>query len=248
MANLSDILDDLITQVAKGRAQADMGTLEIANIYKDHPLLSEFPIPRMSLDKVDFEIKMSLASTTSSKTILTKESKLAIMNQFKTVLTTLIIEEPSLSKFINKSPKLQSTWDTKQDAVLKKLSNLFSTNTEIKTKSYAHATTSIIVNHILNTVTSPKSEIETKNIRTFLDKDVNSIENNLETRIEKIIDKSMQIQSADKGALEVLVTASELENINPEKITTVKLTLSESDRNWTRFETEEGIKEKLIPY
>jgi hypothetical protein len=36
----------------KGRSQADMATLEIADIYKNHPLLSEFPVPKFALDEV----------------------------------------------------------------------------------------------------------------------------------------------------------------------------------------------------
>jgi hypothetical protein len=53
----------------------------------------------------------------------------------------------------------------------------------------------------------------------------------------------------DTERLDVLVTASELQSIPPEKITTLKLTLRESDQSWTQIETEKGeIQEKLVPH
>ena len=60
--------------------------------------------------------------------------------------------------------------------------------------------------------------------------------------------EALKSQPSATDRIEVLVTAAELQSIPPEKITTMRFTLQESDRSWAQIETDKGeTRDKLVP-
>lgn len=243
MTNLSHLIGNLITQLDKGRVQGDIEVLEIGKLYKVNQILAGFPIPRMVLDSVEVDLKLAIDSVPISSTFLTEESQSQLMKQLKTMINTLNIEK-SFEHVIQKSSKFQEVWQTEETKILEELSNLFTTETDIKPELHIKLATSTIMNHIISISISSISDLDTKNLQNFFDKDINQLENRVKNRIEKIINNLIPNPLDDIYDIEVLVTASELEDISPDKITTIKLKLKESDRSWLK--TKE--KEKLVPY
>ena len=247
MASLGEVLGALISQIGKGRSQADAAALEIAQIYKDHPLLSEFPIPRMTLDEVVIDLKMAITAAPVPKT-LTSEAKASLLSQLDQELDNLVIAEPAVDKLSQKFPDLQKNWKSDRSQLMQRLSDLLPVEAEVDPKSVAYGMASAIRGHLTNTVFVLDAKVVNKVSRVFLEKEAPQLEDKLASKIQETISKALEIQPADKNRFDILVTASELQSIPPEKITNVKLTLREADQTWTQIETEKGeVKNKLVP-
>lgn len=248
MASLGEVVGALISQVSKGRSQADMATLEVAKIYKENPLLSGFPIPRMTLDEVVIDLKISIASTpVKSKTLNTK-SKAEILSELQKMVNELPNSEPSLAKLTKTFPELPRALKSLSKEFMDSLSNLLPEEKEADPQSIAEGAASVIRSHLINAVLVTDPKVVNKISKDFLKSEVKIIKEKLVPLIQANISKILEIQPSDKERFDILITASELQSIPPEKITTMRLTLRESDQSWTHYETEKGeIKEKLVP-
>lgn len=247
MASFGDVIGAIISQIGKGRSQADMATLEVAQIYKDHPLLSTFPVPRVSLDEVVIDLKMAITAVPVPK-VFTSKAKTDLLSQLGKVVGDLVITESSVDKLSQKFPKFPEIWKSTHNQLMQRLSDLLPIEMEVEPKSIAYGMASTIGGHLTSTVLKLDARAVNKVPRDFLEKESPLIETKLASQIQETISKLLEIQSADKNRLDVLVTASDLQSIPPDKITSVKLTLREADQTWTQIETERGeVKDKLIP-
>jgi len=248
MVSLGEVLGALISQIGKGRSQADMATLEVAQIYKDHPLLSSFPVPRVSLDEVVIDLKMSISAAPAPGKVLTPKAKSEMLARLERIVSNLPSTESSLKIICEKFPELSRVWKSAHPEIIQRLSELIPTEVEVEVKSIAQGAASIIKGHLTNTMLSPEAKVRPTSAVDFLRKGALEIETRLISQVQEIISKVLEAQPLAKDRLDVLVTASDLQAIPPEKLMTLKLTLRESDQTWTQIETEKGeIKEKLIP-
>lgn len=56
MPNLGDYLGQLLSEISLARAQADLETVRLAEVYAAHPLLRTMPVPHVRLPEVELEI------------------------------------------------------------------------------------------------------------------------------------------------------------------------------------------------
>ena len=56
MPNLGDYLGQLLSEITIARVQADMEAIRVAEIYSGHPLLRNFPVPRIRLPNIEMNI------------------------------------------------------------------------------------------------------------------------------------------------------------------------------------------------
>jgi len=248
MASLGEVVAALISQIGKGRSQADAATLEVAKMYKEHPLLSAFPIPKMTLDEVVIDLKVSIAAAPARK-VLTSQAKTEILAEMEKMTHDLLGAEPSLSKLNRKFSDLSAIMESAQPKLRERLSELLPEEREVEPKAIAQAVASVIRGHLTDTVLSADPKVVNKLSKDFLQRESPLLEAKLASQLQASISKVLELQPMDTERLDVLVTASELQSIPPEKITTLKLTLRESDQSWTQIETEKGeIQEKLVPH
>lgn len=251
MASLGEVVGAFISQIGRGRSQADAATLEVAKIYKDHPLLSAFPVPRMTLDEVVVDLKLSIAAPPIAGRILTAKAKFEVLSQLEKKMKDLTSAEPSLRVICQKFPKLEEAWKSTYNQLVGRLSELIPTEVEVEPRTISLGAASIIREHVSNLMLTSdprRARIEITAIRKFVSEDAPKMENRLTSQIQEIISKVLEVQPPMKDRLDILITSSELQTIPHEKLTTLKFTLRESDQTWTQIETEKGeIKEKLVP-
>jgi hypothetical protein len=60
MPSLKETIAAIVSDVARGRVHADIASAEVAVLYKEHPILREFPLPYMTIDKVEIDLKVAL--------------------------------------------------------------------------------------------------------------------------------------------------------------------------------------------
>ena len=250
MTRLSDVVGAVIGQIGKGRSQADIAALEVAQAYKDHPLLKEFPVPRLTLDEVVIDLKMSVSATPAPQTYLTTEARDEILSKVGTLVDALPEAEPSVRAVHDEFPGARDVWAKAKSRAVDRVAVLFPIGAEIDAKLSAEGAASMIIDsHLSDTITDRSAKVGATKAMAFLRTDAPQVESRLAPQIREIIEEALQAQPAAPERLDVLVTASELQAIPPEKITTMRLTLRESDRSWTEIETEEGETiSKLVPY
>jgi hypothetical protein len=56
MTNLGDYLGQLMSEVVIARVQADLESVRVAELYASHPLLRHMPIPRVRLPEIQMEV------------------------------------------------------------------------------------------------------------------------------------------------------------------------------------------------
>lgn len=56
MPYLGDYLGSLLEEVTRARVRADLEAVRVAEIYRSHPLLRNFPIPRVRLPQVEMDV------------------------------------------------------------------------------------------------------------------------------------------------------------------------------------------------
>ncbi|GAB6274940.1 MAG: hypothetical protein STSR0004_18050 [Peptococcaceae bacterium] len=248
MASLGEVLGALISQVGKGRGQADLAVLEVAEVYRNHPLLAEFPVPRMTLDEVVVELKMSIAATPVSGRFLAPKARSEVLAQLGKRAEDLINTEPFLKDLGRECPELKVVWKDVQKEVLQRLTEIIPAEIEIEPKAIACSVASLIRGQLVEAMLAQEARVPAEKALSILKKEVSRLETKLVPQIQENISKVLQAQPPLTDRLEVLIAASELENIPPEKITVMKLTLREADRAWTQIDTEaDKVKEKLVP-
>jgi hypothetical protein len=248
MAGLDRVIGALISQIDRGRSQADMASVEVAQIYKEHPLLSSFPVPSMGLDEVVVELKMAIAEAPGRKGVLPREARTKALSELGRLVSAVIETEEPLAAAHRRYPGLGVAWESAHDRVMRKLSEVLPSETEVDSTCAAAAAASVIAAEVARTIMAPGARVAMATARELLAKHIPEIEERLVPRIEESIAQAVISQPVVGERVEVLVTASDLQPIPPEKITTVRLTLRESDRVWTQIETEDGeAKVKLVP-
>ena len=68
MVSLGDYLGHLLAEVTRARAQADVETVRVAELYSNHELLKHFPVPRIRVRDIDFDIPVLILRDESQDT------------------------------------------------------------------------------------------------------------------------------------------------------------------------------------
>ncbi|KYK28181.1 MAG: hypothetical protein HXS48_24185 [Theionarchaea archaeon] len=245
MVSLGEVLGALISQVNKGRAQADIETLKVAEVYKEEPLLSSFSIPRMVLDEVVVDLKVSVVTGPSRGVSFTPESRLKILESMEKLIDSL----PKKYRHIHNIRRDADIWEPTRTRISGELSEIVPAEIEVKPKSVTMSATAAIQRQLVQALLHPKSKATRRSLTSFVQEDAPQMEKYLKSEMEKVIEEVIKSQPPPKERLEVLVSVSDLEKIPPDKITNVRLTLRESDLSWTKVETKDGkIEKKLIPF
>lgn len=62
MTNLGDYIGRILIEVMFARSQADVEALRVAEIYSSHPLLQNFPVPRVRLPKAEINVPLVISN------------------------------------------------------------------------------------------------------------------------------------------------------------------------------------------
>ncbi len=248
MTALGEVVGALISQLDKGRSQADASTLEIAKAYKEHPLLAEFPVPRLLLEEVVIDLKMSIAAAPLPRGALSAQSRSEVLSRMGEVLRRLPKTEPALEALFREQAGLPKRWLSDEGPILQRLAALLPPETQVEPRSVALGAAAVIGRQLAVLALTPAARVKAPKARSFVSDDLPQIEGRLADEILRCVAEPMRLQAPAADRIEVLVTAAELQSIPPEKITTVRFKLQESDRSWTQVTTEGGeTKDKLVP-
>jgi hypothetical protein len=248
MANLHEVVGALINQIERGRAQADLGTLEIANIYRDIPLLSDFPIPKISLDQITVDLKVSVGSVPVPENYLSQAARTQAVERVGAMVLALQDQDPSLREMLHSDPELKKAWVESREEILQKVAECVPEEGAVNADLVARNVGTVLRGKITSLVTTPGLKIQKLRLHTFVTERAPEVEKRVTGQVRDTIAAVVREQPVSLRNMDVLVTTSELQSVPSDRITTLHLTFSESDRVWTQFETEKGeIIKKIVP-
>ncbi|MBI5216193.1 MAG: hypothetical protein HY960_10615 [Ignavibacteriae bacterium] len=280
MATLNNVTSALLSQMVKGCSQADLAVLEIAEMYKRHSLLVDFPIPKFSLEEVVVDLKVAFTSTPVSGKVLDETSKAEVVSRLDKYITTLVESNTALSALAKKYPDAAKAWRNNQSHLVQSLSDLLPVSVVFDIKQFSYSAAGKIRNFFISmlplgiiigpaktavdddlpikTPTPTKKATTTTTATTTVPPGTTWAENELinsggfedkvAVQIQEIVETVLKAMPVSPDRLDVLVTASELQTIATEKITSIKLTLREADQTWSKVEMPNGeTREKIVP-
>ncbi|HVZ41582.1 MAG TPA: hypothetical protein VHI13_20035 [Candidatus Kapabacteria bacterium] len=248
MANLGDIVGAVISQVNRARCQADLVTVEIAQKYHQHPFLSTFPVPRFSLEEVVIDLKIAIAGTAAARHVMTSESRAMLLANLETYLAALPQTEPAVAALFSRLPDLRKSWPAGIPALIARIAPMNPINVEVDLESLSDGIAATVRAQISAAVLASAVGLARAADRKANADLVANLNVDIESRIREMIAGAVTQPATSGDDLDVLVTASELQSIAPERITTLRLSLHEADRSWAHVDTADGSgKDVLTP-
>lgn len=245
MTSLGTIMGAMLAQLGQGRSQADLAIVALAQLYQENPLLKGFPIPRLVVDEAIVDLKLAIAEVPLVKGEITSESREKILAEIGQLLDKLLEKE---SYLLDEFPHLKDTWPAAVTVTNEKISSFLPRTGEIQSRWVALGVTAIIRNELTQSAFT-NTRLSAERVSLFFDKYVPPLEESLIPSIQQIVQTQLDAQPIDPNLLNIRVTTTELETVPAEKITTMKFTLREADRDWTQVETPTGeVVNKLVPH
>ena len=224
MPKLGDYIGHLLSEITIARMRADIEAVRVAELYAEHPLLRNMPVPRFRMPDVEMDVPVvvkELEEPTGDESSKGDPSIAEMRKVFDKVLTSVLAKEQVALTAANKK-KLKDVLDQRVIALTRpsevaidmiRISRDFSQNA-VKT---------------LSDVIKPEKQAE-------FEEKLNEV-----LRIELI-----KIRTPLKR-LNVLITTAEVREAGPDEvITRLHLRISEEAFEWTTIESDKGKEERLI--
>lgn len=222
MVNLNEYLGGIATSISEARLMSDLKSLEIAEKFAKHDLLKHFSIPRFKAKNIELTIPVAIGELENS---YEKEYQPIDNIGFNSKTYTILKDASKATSFDRKTSISIRSVIAKETDELER--NIKSTeNKDLSLKQFSERVAEKFVS-----VSKEKL-------------DYTSLVNKLTTDLKS----SIKTRQLVKQNTKVIVEAHKLNEIKPENIVQIKMTLNEESMEWYTSENENGEKEsKLLP-
>lgn len=224
MPKLGDYIGHLLSEVTIARMHADIEAVRVAELYADHPLLRNMPVPRFRLPDLEMEVPVVIKEMEEPPTGVSSHGTPPISEMrkiFDRVISSALDKE-RITLDADSQKKLEATLDQRVVALTRPADIAIDVN-RVSNDLSSNAVKA------LSEVIKPEKRAE------FEDK----LKDDL--RIE-----SIRIRKPP-SRLNVLVTTAEIREAGPnEVITRLHLKISEEAFEWTTIESDEGKDDRLV--
>ncbi len=223
MVNLNEYLGGIATSIAEARLMSDLKSLEIAEKFAKHDLLKHFTIPRFKAQNVELTIPVAIGELSNDY-----EKDYEPINN---------IEFNSQTYNILKNSSKVNSFDRKTSALLRSLIAEETDSLERNLKASQNNSEELLNQFSMRIAERFLSIYPKKLDYNFLVKQLNS-------NLKSLISSKQVVKQNTK----VIVEAHKLNEIKPENVIQIKMTLNEEGMEWYTSENENGeIESKLLP-
>ncbi len=200
---LEDFISGILSSLVRAKAKADMVSLEVADIYRSNELLKNLPVPKVSIEEVEIEIKTAVEDVEEEEEIERENISKVTKNIVEKLLDTPYLNKyPGLTK-LEEDPQKREIFDKRIKNIIKRKKSLSS---------------EALLDVILDI--SKKENVKPSEVK----KDAKEIVSMI--KLPKFIPYVRPLK------LKTLVTSSELKEVEPDKMITIKLKLYGEDLEW----------------
>lgn len=206
--------------------QADIEAVRVAELYSNHPLLRNMPIPHFRLPTVELDVPVAIKKMEESS------SKEAAVRGTPTLAETRVVFDKVLAKTLSEEKIRLKPEQTKtlKAALDRKVVSLTQP-----------AEVSVDVNRVAKELSTTASETL---VSSGLDEKTNA---KLEAKISELSRIEFQNLRTEPTRLQVLVNTSEIREAGPvEAITRIHLKITEEAFEWTSIESDGKKEDRLV--
>jgi len=249
MITIDAFVGALLGEIAKGRGIGDQASVRLAEHYLHHDLLKGFPVPRMQVSTLEIDLSFAVAANARENHLLEdQEVQKGIRFQVRDFLAGLP-QDRDFREYFRDDVSLAAKWRKglgglhdrlehvlakpapDREALIQKLS--------MSAQNYFHESAPedlrLAVGKLL--ARPPRRR---KNGRSM----VKVIEDQIRAIVAVVGEN--EPQAAEPPAdFKVLVTAAELDKVNPSLLNRMKITVSPADRRWVTSE-KDGEKVHIL--
>jgi hypothetical protein len=248
MITLDEFVGALLAGVTRGRALSDSASAQVAQQYAEHDLLKGFPIPRMTIQHLDAELTFAVASKLGAAAALVDAELQKNATYRLSQMLSALPEEPVLQEYLGNNAESGAAWRKGLDGFALRLGTVLAqpaTNLD----EVLSALTVTIVNYVYestDTVARAKLFGGRASNGELARGSADALSAFIEARVRAVLAPIMPTQRPDSDSrLAILVSASELEGLNPAVLHKAKVTIAPSDRRWIEIE-QNGVKVKVL--
>jgi hypothetical protein len=231
MPNLGDYLGQLLSEITIARVQADMEAIRVAEIYSSHPLLRNFPVPRIRLPNIEMKIPVIISEVEEKKEGASLADKIdtnKLMASTEKVVTDEL-KKYNVSLNTREIGKLRKSLETKSKEIKSMRESAFSMGTIAKNISSETAST-------LESFKSVKEKMDKEAI----------------AKVSKVTETKIRDELISKQSLPLRIKISPLtsqikEVGASEYLVNINLSATEDAVEWTIIEEDGKEKSMLVP-
>ncbi len=243
MAKLNDFLGVLASSVCDARVNSDMQTLSIAKEYAsdenpDKDLLKHFSIPRMRIDKVEFNIPVGIDDLAAKRE---STYQLTDIKRFSEKTYNQILTSLNVTRLSSETSKKLRTSITDFTQLLK---------AEIRVRQPESSLEKYSKDIALQTIGLAEIIFKEQERRKPTKAQLKKIQTNITLGLQSVLKEEIVFKETIKGLenLNVIVEADRLREIKPENVIMIKMTISEQGMEWVNMEDVDGKEvNKLMP-
>ncbi len=224
MPKLGDYIGHLLSEITIARMHADIEAVRVAELYSDHPLLRNMPVPRFRMPDVEIDVPVvvkELEEPPNGESPHSVQSIAEMRKVFDKVITSVLAKERIVLTAANQK-RLKTVLDQRVVALTRP------SETAIDMNRVSHDFSNNAVK-TLRRVIKPEKHAE------------------FEERLKDTLRVEFIKIRKQPTRLNVLAATAEIREAGPnEIITRLRLKISEEAFEWTTVESDEGKDERLV--
>ncbi len=241
MPSLKDTIAAIVSDVARGRVQADIASTEVALFYSEHPILREFPLPYMTIDRMEIDLKLALEPGPATRAVAAGTQATQRAEQLRAVTVVLDGVPALLKRHAIANDTFDRVWTKSRKALMKELGEHLSAASNVP-HAVRMAEISCRINGAIRAAVAA-DPVATKATRDAAR--LQAVEHDVVMAIEPILNVvAAHDTGTDPGLLNVLLSPAELKDVELSKLTTIHMVLVENDKrlNGVAAQQKEGAE------
>lgn len=254
MITVRQFFGALLAEITKARVISDAASANVAQKYLNHDLLKSFPIPRMNVREVEVQLNFAVAAGVESVSpFAADEIRQNLVHNLGAFVAALPDAPPFKDKFDADAP-LRDRWNAGVPALRTKFNDVLS-RPQITRQDANHTVLLLIENYSYDIAGGGAHQSIIGRVLHFVERKADAPEigpaaEYIQQQVSDIFSRVLDAGSMAQGIeelldLNVVVTAAELEKLNPNVLQKVKIVVDSSDRKWIVSE-ENGQKTHIL--
>lgn len=242
---LKDFIGGMLSEIARARVTSDAASVQIANQYLNHDILRSFPVPRMNIRDIKFELSFAIAPAPTGQLLLTDaEVQKNITYRLQSFMES-IVEQSNFSAYFKKDPKIVSTWRSGLGALSQRLASVLSQQSSAGSDIAAHLSR-VIENYFFEAAPESMRQLVPELLNSPLQgTDAGqgaTMSSVISSQVAAIVQVAANVRPPASGddplSVSVLVGAHELEGIPPERLHKLSFVIVAADRKWVTLDLD----------
>jgi hypothetical protein len=252
MITLRDFVGAMLGEVSRARVTSDGASARIANQYLNDDLLRAFPVPRMTIKDIKFELSFAVAPVQTGELSLGDEEVQKNIGYRLQSLMEELVDQSAFSSYFKADQKIATNWRAGLGDLSRRVVQVISKQANAAPQLAAHISR-VVENHFYEsapaTLRSQLPEILSHPVHKAGEDKAATMSSIIAARVADIVQTAANLRppsaADDPLSVSILVGAQELEGLPVERLQKISFSIDSSDRKWVTMDVN-GKKSYIL--